>query len=85
MHQPNIIQTLGGAKAVADLLRDRQVDVADVTVRSWTLSGRSIPAKYWTHIAAIARAQGKEVSIEELARSVAASTTPAQAAQGVAA
>jgi DNA-binding transcriptional regulator YdaS (Cro superfamily) len=77
MHQPTIIQTLGGAKAVADLLRERQVDVADVTVRSWTLSGRSIPAKYWTHIAEIARSLGKDVSIEELARSVAASRSPA--------
>lgn len=63
---------LGGAKAVADELRSRGVPVADVTVRSWTLSGRTIPAKYWIHIAAIGAQRGKVVSFEDLARDAAA-------------
>ncbi|KRB94442.1 hypothetical protein ASE22_00375 [Sphingomonas sp. Root720] len=58
-------------------MRARSVDVADVTVRSWTLRGRSIPAKYWVHIAAIASEQGKSISFERLAQNAAA---PAQGA-----
>lgn len=65
------IKTLGGAKAVADALRARGVPVADVTVRSWTLTGRVIPAKYWTHIAAVAADMGQEVSFEALAEAAA--------------
>jgi len=72
MDHPNIIQSLGGAKVVAERLRDRGVVVADVTVRSWTLAGRSIPAKYWAHIADIAKERGRSLSFEELAQSVAA-------------
>jgi len=63
---------LGGAKAVADALRSRGVPVADVTVRSWSLAGRRIPAKYWFHIASIAEEQGKAVSFEALAQDAAA-------------
>ncbi len=66
------IKVLGGAKAVADNLRARGVPVADVTVRSWTLSGRMIPSKYWTHIAAIAHDRGHSVSFEALAQQAAA-------------
>ena len=77
MDTPNIIHELGGAKAVADAMRAREVDVADVTVRSWTLKGRTIPAKYWVHIAAIAAEQGKTISYERLAQHAAA---PAQQA-----
>ena len=72
METPNIIHELGGAKCVAEAMRARSVDVADVTVRSWTLKGRTIPAKYWAHIAAIASEQGKEISLERLAEQVAA-------------
>ena len=63
---------LGGAKVVADALRARGVPVADVTVRSWTLTGRTIPAKYWYHIAAVASDMGQNVSFEELAQDAAA-------------
>lgn len=72
MKHSTIIKTLGGAKVVADLLRKRGVAVADVTVRSWTLTGRTIPAKYWHHLAAIGAAKGKSVSFEALARAAAA-------------
>lgn len=72
MEHSDTIDTLGGAKAVGDALRGRGVPVADVTVRSWSLKGRTIPAKYWAHIAAIARDQGKAVSFETLAQAVAA-------------
>jgi hypothetical protein len=64
MAQPHLIDRLGGAKAVADALRDRGVGIADVTVRSWTLSGRNVPGKYWTHLVAISAGA---VSFEELA------------------
>ena len=72
MDTPNIIHELGGAKVVADAIRARSVDVADVTVRSWPLRGRTIPAKYWIHIAAIAKAKGKRISLEQLAEQAAA-------------
>lgn len=65
------IKALGGAKALADALRSRGVTVADVTVRSWSLSGRVIPAKYWAHIAAIGAECGQEVSFEALAAAAA--------------
>ena len=72
MDDLSIIGRLGGAKVVADALRARGVVVADVTVRSWTLAGRTIPAKYWVHIAAIADAAGAPVSFEALAQQAAA-------------
>lgn len=66
------IKALGGAKTLADALRSRGVPVADVTVRSWTLNGRAIPSKYWSHIAAIGEQAGKPVSFDALAQQVAA-------------
>lgn len=72
MDHPNIIKQLGGAKALADALRERGIVVADVTVRSWTLTGRTIPAKYWKHIADVAAGSGISVSFEALASQVAA-------------
>lgn len=72
MDHANTIKALGGAKAVAEALRARGIPVADVTVRSWTLRGRTIPAKYWSHIASVATATGKSVSFETLAQAVAA-------------
>lgn len=74
MMQHHLIRELGGAKQVGEGLRSRGVVVADVTVRSWTLPGRTIPAKYWSHIAALGDALGKAVSFESMARSVAAPT-----------
>lgn len=67
-----IIKSLGGAKALSDDLAARGVPVAPVTVRSWKLAGRMIPAKYWTHVAAIAAEKGVEVSFENLAQQAAA-------------
>ncbi len=67
-----IIKSLGGAKALSDELTERGTAVAPVTVRSWSLSGRMIPAKYWSHIAAIAADRGVEVSLEALAQQAAA-------------
>lgn len=72
MSQTETIRALGGAKKVAEALRSRGVTVADVTVRSWTLAGRSIPAKYWAHIAAVASERGTHVSYEALAEQAAA-------------
>ncbi len=67
-----MIKTLGGAKSLADALRAKGIPVADVTVRSWTLSGRRIPAKYWFHIAAVAEDRGEQISFEALAQDAAA-------------
>lgn len=71
MAHPNITDQLGGAKAVADALRARGVIVADVTVRSWTLAGRTVPAKYWTHLVAIGASVNVAVSFEQLAQAAA--------------
>lgn len=72
MNATSIIKSLGGPKKVADALRARGVTVADVTVRSWTLANRTIPAKYWAHVAAVAKGAGVAVSFEALAEQVAA-------------
>lgn len=72
MKHSDTIKALGGAKVVGDAIRARGVMVADVTVRSWSLEGRTIPSKYWAHLAAIATDQGKSVSFEELAEAAAA-------------
>lgn len=70
--QDHIIRKLGGAKVVGDALRARGVRIEDVTVRSWTLAGRNIPARYWVHIQAIAQANGQSFSIEDAANQAAA-------------
>lgn len=72
MKHSTTIKALGGAKIVGQALRARQVDVADVTVRSWSLTGRTIPSKYWAHLAAIAKEMGTEISFELLAEGAAA-------------
>jgi hypothetical protein len=72
MEKPHIIKNLGGAKVVGESLRARGIKVEDVTVRSWTLPGRAIPAKYWVHVAEIARTKGVPVSFEAMAQQVAA-------------
>ena len=78
MAQPHTIDRLGGAKVVGGALRGRGVVVADVTVRSWTLSGRSVPAKYWTHLVAISDGA---VTYEELAAAAEYRPTPTQHAE----
>lgn len=85
MNHHAIIKALGGPHAVGAALRDRGVIVADVTVRSWLLDGRSIPAKYWTHIAALGEAAGVEVSFEQLAAVAAAPIPPGAGRQANAA
>lgn len=72
MDHIEIIKALGGAKALSDELTSRGVPVAPVTVRSWSLSGRMIPAKYWAHIATIAKDKSVNVSFETLAQQAAA-------------
>jgi len=72
MEHSDTIKALGGAKVVGDALRSRGVIVADVTVRSWSLHGRTIPSKYWVHLSAIAKDQGKTISFEALAKAAAA-------------
>lgn len=65
------IKELGGAKVVSDELARLGVRVAPVTVRSWCLNGRMIPAKYWSHVAAIAAARKVKVSYAALAAAAA--------------
>lgn len=74
MKHSDLLRALGGAKSVGDALRAKGVIVADVTVRSWLLVGRTIPAKYWSHIVSIANEAGHGASLESLAEAVAAST-----------
>jgi hypothetical protein len=70
MDHKSILDSLGGPHAVQAELVTRGVEVAQVTVRSWALPGRSIPAKYWAAIVAIAAAKERPVSYETLAQSV---------------
>lgn len=72
MDHVTIIEKLGGAKALSEEMTRRGSSVAPVTVRSWKLHGRMIPAKYWSRIAAIAADKGVDVSFEALARQAAA-------------
>lgn len=74
MKHSDLIRALGGAKSVGDTLRAKGVIVADVTVRSWSLDGRTIPAKYWSHIVSIANEAGHAASLESLAEAVTAPT-----------
>lgn len=67
-----IIKSLGGAKAVSEDMARLGIPVAPVTVRSWSLNGRMIPAKYWAHIAAISKDKQVNVSFEALAQAAAA-------------
>ena len=71
MAEQGIIKQLGAAQ-LGRQLRSRGLKVADVTVRSWNLPGRTIPAKYWVHIAEIAQETGHPLSVEQLARAAAA-------------
>lgn len=61
-----LIGDLGGPHALGDALRNRGIDVKNVTVRSWTLPGRVIPAKYWLHILAIAGERSVPCSVDDL-------------------
>ena len=71
MAELGIIKQLGAAN-VGRRLRERGLKVEDVTVRSWNLPGRTIPAKYWVHIAEIAKAEGHTFSFEQQAQAAAA-------------
>lgn len=75
-----IIDKLGGPKVLASEMTGRGVRVEPVTVRSWRLKGRMIPAKYWAHIAEIAAEKGVAVSFGSLAEAVAATPTQERAA-----
>lgn len=71
MDHGNLIRELGGGSVVGAWLRDRGIDVQDVTVRSWCLQGRTIPDGYWAHIKALADEKGVSFTFRDLAESVA--------------
>ena len=81
MHHKAILKALGGAHAVHAALTARGVTISPVAVRAWSLSGRTIPAKYWNHIREIGRASSVDISIDELADAVSASTAVASKEQ----
>lgn len=75
MDHRTLIAKLGGPHALRERLVERGLSVTQVAVRAWALDShppRFIPAKYWTHIIAIARSQGIPVTVEDLAQSVSA-------------
>lgn len=74
MDHTAFIKALGGAKKVSEALARRGIVVAPVTVRSWCLVGRMIPAKYWSDMAAIAEEQSIEISFAALAEAAAAAS-----------
>lgn len=71
MVHSDLIRDLGGASALGAALRERGIDVKDVTVRSWCLAGRCIPDGYWVHIKALADERSIPCSFKQLAESVA--------------
>jgi hypothetical protein len=71
MDHAQLIRDLGGGSVVGAWLRDRGIKVEDVTVRSWTHEGRSIPDGYWAHIKDMADEKAVPCSFEALAKSVA--------------
>lgn len=71
LNHGTLIRDLGGGSTVGAWLRDRGIDVQDVTVRSWCLNGRTIPDGYWIHIKALADERSIPCSFEALAESVA--------------
>lgn len=71
MDHKTLISALGGPHRLHDLLLQHGVAVEQVTVRSWALPGRSIPAKYWLHVKTIADEIGVEASFEDMAKAIA--------------
>ncbi len=71
MDHAQLIRDLGGGSVVGSWLRAHGIKVEDVTVRSWTHDGRSIPDGYWAHIKEMADEKVVSCSFEGLARSVA--------------
>jgi hypothetical protein len=71
MVHKQLIADLGGACTVQGLLAVRGVHVKSVTVRSWCLDGRIIPAKYWIDIKAIADARDVALTFGQLASAAA--------------
>lgn len=65
-----ILDMLGGPHAVQTELAQRGVAVKQVTVRSWALPDRTIPAKYWSAIVDTAKAKDKPLTFAMLAESV---------------
>lgn len=76
MDHKDLIDALGGPHKLQVLLSERGVVIEQVTARSWTLAGKTIPAKYWLHVKAIADTLGVPVSFEQLATSVAVNAEP---------
>lgn len=75
MDHQTLIAKLGGPHALRDMLEARGVKLTNVAVRAWALGkehGRTIPAKYWVHVVAIAQAAGIPVTVDDLAKAVAA-------------
>ena len=75
MEHHTLIAKLGGPHALRDKLEQRGVKLTPVAVRAWALGrkrGRTIPAKYWMHVVAIAQSVDLPVTIDDLAQGVAA-------------
>lgn len=78
MDHQKLIADLGGPHELQGQLAARGVGLKQVTVRAWALEGRQIPAKYWTHVKAIADDRDVPVTFAGLARAVATPSTPEQ-------
>lgn len=75
MDHKQLLIDLGGPHAVHAALVAKGINLTPVSVRAWALPGRTIPAKYWAHIADLASDKGVNVSFEDLAESVAKAPT----------
>jgi hypothetical protein len=67
MDHKDILERLGGPHKVHAALAEIGVKIQVVTVRSWALAERSIPAKYWNHLKIIADFNKVDLTIEMFA------------------
>lgn len=61
-----IIEKLGGPKAIVTALSLPAAGVGTLRVRAWR-HRKSIPAEYWAAIAKFSKDEGRGVSLEDLA------------------
>lgn len=82
MTHQDLVEALGGPHALQAKLAMRGVKVTQVAVRAWVMKAnppRFIPAKYWTHMLALAQAEGVPCTLSDLAQAVAAKAPPRKA------
>jgi hypothetical protein len=73
MDHKDIIMALGGPHKLHARLAETGINIQVVTVRSWALAERTIPAKYWSDIKSIAESLDVQITTDMLAAGAAVS------------